>query len=400
MHKVGRGSGTILIAGLGNVGKALACFAHRNYNLRLYDTDGTRTASVFRSLVDNKRYLTKHFPGFYQSEQRRPWISCQGQQELKDLRDVDAILCAVPHHSTHEFSEMAMRHNINYLDMTEDIGHTRELRDALSWSAQSRQGLSARFLPGNGIAPGFVSLLVLEAMKQLQCKLERTLGIKEEQLVWEDVTLRVGALPVSTTSNALQYSLTWSPEGCVNQYRNPCPALRSGVETLLPPLSEEARIRIEGIEYEEFTTSGGIGTLIPTLKARKVQSATYKTLRYPGHCQYMRLILRHFSENDQVVQFLRKGLPHVDQDVVVVYVTATARVQGALYQHSITKKIHPTTVGQMQFSAIEVATAASTISMLDLMMQHQVPHGENGFCAIEKVKYEDFMKMYWSRFLL
>ena len=39
--------------------------------------------------------------------------------------------------------------------------------------------------------------------------------------------MRVGALPVFPT-NALKYNLTWSTDGLINEYCNPCESIRDG----------------------------------------------------------------------------------------------------------------------------------------------------------------------------
>ncbi len=41
--------------------------------------------------------------------------------------------------------------------------------------------------------------------------------------------MRVGALPINI-SNALQYSLTWSTDGLINEYGNLCQAVEDGKE--------------------------------------------------------------------------------------------------------------------------------------------------------------------------
>ena len=51
--------------------------------------------------------------------------------------------------------------------------------------------------------------------------------------------MRVGALPIYP-SNSLKYNLTWSTEGLINEYGNPCEALVDRKIVSLRPL--------EGIE--------------------------------------------------------------------------------------------------------------------------------------------------------
>ena len=52
-----------------------------------------------------------------------------------------------------------------------------------------------------------------------------------------EVQMRVGALPVFPT-NALKYNLTWSTDGLINEYCNPCESIRDGHRGEVPALEE------------------------------------------------------------------------------------------------------------------------------------------------------------------
>ena len=56
------------------------------------------------------------------------------------------------------------------------------------------------------------------------------------------------------------------------------------------PLEGLEQFSLDGIEYEAFNTSGGLGTLCETLAGR-VRTLNYKTVRYPGHRALMKLLL-------------------------------------------------------------------------------------------------------------
>ena len=55
----------------------------------------------------------------------------------------------------------------------------------------------------------------------------------------------------------------------------------------LMPLDDLEEIKIDGLTYEAFNTSGGIGSLPETYRGR-ISHLSYKTIRYPGHCAKMR----------------------------------------------------------------------------------------------------------------
>ena len=49
--------------------------------------------------------------------------------------------------------------------------------------------------------------------------------------------------------------------------------------------------------YEAFNTSGGLGTLADTY-AGNVRTMNYKTLRYPGHCEKIHLLMNDLKLNE------------------------------------------------------------------------------------------------------
>jgi saccharopine dehydrogenase-like NADP-dependent oxidoreductase len=52
----------------------------------------------------------------------------------------------------------------------------------------------------------------------------------------------------------------------------------------VPPLDGLEALSLDGITYEAFNTSGGLGSLCESLHGR-VEALNYKTVRYPGHCE-------------------------------------------------------------------------------------------------------------------
>src|SRR5205823_13872214 len=120
-----------------------------------------------------------------------------------------------------------------------------------------------------GLAPGYIAIAAYDIAR----------GFTRV----DDLRLRVGALPQYPT-NALKYNVTWSAAGVVNEYCEPCNVMLDGRLTKLPALEGLENFSFEGIEYEAFYTSGGVGTLIDTLVAEHKTSeesrVAYKTIRY------------------------------------------------------------------------------------------------------------------------
>ena len=159
--------------------------------------------------------------------------------------------------------------------------------------------------------------------------------------------MRVGALP-QYPSNALNYNLTWSTDGVINEYCEPCEAIVDGELVEVPPLEEREEFSLDGVTYEAFNTSGGLGTLAETLKG-KVRTLNYRTIRYPGHAAIMKALLNDLGlrhRRDVLKDILENALPATLQDVVIVFVTVSGRKNGRLMQETYANKVYSQRVGR------------------------------------------------------
>src|SRR5215207_2988895 len=117
-----------------------------------------------------------------------------------------AVLSTVPFHLTAQVAEGAARVGVHYLDLTEDVASTRRIKEVA-------RGARTAFVPQCGLAPGFVSIVANDLVNRFDTV--------------DTVRMRVGALP-QFSSNALNYNLTWSPEGLINEYCEFCDAIIDG----------------------------------------------------------------------------------------------------------------------------------------------------------------------------
>src|SRR5690606_36797750 len=124
--------------------------------------------------------------------------------------------------------------------------------------------------------------------------------------------------------------LTWSTEGLINEYCNPCEAIVDGRRVEVPALVGLESFALDGIEYESFHTSGGLGTLPETLAGR-ARHVDYKSIRYPGHCAVIKLLLDDLQlreARDWLRGIFDSAIPLTEQNVVVVLASATGRTAG------------------------------------------------------------------------
>jgi len=232
------------------------------------------------------------------------------------------------------------------------------------------------FMPQCGLAPGFISVAGYELAKKFD--------------TLRDVNMRVGALPIYPT-NALKYNLTWSTDGLINEYLNPCEAIIDGKLRETPPMEELEHFSLDGLDYEAFNTSGGLGTLCETLEG-KVQNLNYKTVRYPGHCEIMKILLNDLGlgkRRELLKDVMETAIPMTYQDVVLVFVSVSGQREGRLAQESFAKKIYAKKVGGKLLSAIQLTTASGICTMVDLLAKGELKG--RGFVRQESVSLPQFL---------
>ena len=290
-----------------------------------------------------------------------------------------AVLSAAPFHLTLKVAQAARGAGVHYLDLTEDVSSTRAIRELARDEAGAKP---VAFIPQCGLAPGFISIVAADLARQFDSL--------------DSVRMRVGALP-AYPSNALNYNLTWSTDGVINEYCEPCEAIVDGQQREVPALEEREEFSLDGVLYEAFNTSGGLGTLCETL-AGKVRTLNYRTIRYPGHAAIMKALLHDLrlkDRRDVLKDILERALPTTMQDVVIVFVTVAGLRDGRLQQDTYARKIYSHVLAGKMRSAIQITTASSLCAMLDLLAAGELPR--HGFVRQEDVPLAAFLANRFGR---
>ena len=285
------------------------------------------------------------------------------------VQGFDALVNALPYYLAVNVATAAKGAGVHYFDLTEDVRATHAIR-AIAEDADHA------FMPQCGLAPGFIGLAAHELAN-------RFTEIR-------DVKMRVGALPEFPT-NALKYNLTWSVDGLINEYCQPCEAIRDNRTQWVQPLAGLEHFSLDGTEYDAFNTSGGRGTLCETLSGR-VESLDYKSVRYPGHRELMKFLLedlRLASDRDTLKTIMRRSVPSTEQDVVLIFITVSGMRNGQLVQEVFTRKIFAKTVCGVPMSAIQITTAGAMCAVLDLFREKKLP--QSGFIRQEQVSLREFL---------
>ena len=343
----------VTVAGAGKIGSAIAELLHHGgYGVTLLDCH----ADHLQALV------------LPEGIKRRTVDIAKGL-DAELLNGQFAVLSALPFHLTRNISKAAAAAGTHYLDLTEDVASTKDVR-ALA------EGASSAFIPQCGLAPGFVSIAAHDLAQHFD--------------EVETIRLRVGALP-RFPSNALGYNLTWSTEGLINEYIEPCEAIVDGRRVLVPALDGVETLGVDGVTYEAFNTSGGLGSLCETYEG-KVRELNYRTMRYPGHRDIMKVLLSdlRLSERRHILQdIFTHAIPGTAQDLVVLSVIVTGLKGGKLQQETVARSIEAQDFMGGFRTAIQLTTAGSICAVLDLLVEGKIP--TLGFVRQEDIPLADYL---------
>lgn len=344
----------VLLLGAGHIGYTIAQLLHNSgdYRVVVADRDATSLSAIAELGIATLEL-----------------DSADGVALEQAMANQDAVLNALPYHMAIGVAKAAKNSNTHYFDLTEDVHATKTIMELA-------KDASVAFMPQCGLAPGFIGI----AAHSLASRFDKV----------REVKMRVGALPEFPT-NSLKYNLTWSVDGLVNEYCHPCEAIRNGRLQLVQALEGLEHFSLDGVEYEAFNTSGGLGTLCETLKDQ-VETLDYKTVRYPGHRDLMKFLLEdlRLSDNQEKLKdILRGAVPSTMQDVVLVFVTVSGLKDGKLVQQVFSRKIFADVRNGRVTSAIQITTAAGICAALDLFRAKQLP--QSGFISQEQVSLDDFL---------
>jgi saccharopine dehydrogenase-like NADP-dependent oxidoreductase len=358
----------VLVLGAGKIGALISGLLAESgaYQVQLADLDETAAAGVARA----------HGLQSIQAVRLDATDAAAMRSHLQ-MHPVQGVVSSLPYHCNALVAGAARESGIHYFDLTEDVEVTRRV-------STLARGAAAAFVPQCGLAPGFISIAGGELIRHFDSL--------------RSVRLRVGALP-QHPHNVLKYSLTWSTEGLINEYGNPCEAIVDGRAVEVRPLEGMEEIEIDGTLYEAFNTSGGLGSLAQSFGS-SCESMDYKTIRYPGHCEQMRLLMNDLKLNQDrgtLKRILENAVPQTLQDVVIVYAAVTGMQNGELREENYVSKIYPQIIAGRLWSAIQVSTASGLCAVLDLVLSH--PERRSGLVTQESFRLPDILANRFGRHL-
>lgn len=378
----------ILIVGAGKIGVSIAKLLGAQGN-----TNGCDYSDMHVCLVDSNEDAVQRVKNNDMTHLNIFNIQAKVTVEFGEMNSVEdiekilrkgefgTVLSACPYTANVNIATACLNTGSSYFDLTEDRYTTEAIKE-LSKNAKPGQ----IFMPQCGLAPGFIGILA----NSVHSKLDSVDTLK----------MRVGALP-QYPSNMMKYNLTWSTEGLINEYSNPCEAIVNGKVTDTIPLEEVETFSLEGVEYEAFNTSGGLGTLCDTLSG-KVNNMNYKTLRYPGHAYLMRFLLKELGlgergpRRDMIRKLFDETVPTTPEDVVIAYASATGMKNGRLTEITDLYVVPSRKILNEIWTGIQLTTASGACVALDMHINGMLP--TTGFVKQEDISLEDLLESRFGHF--
>ncbi|HLW15459.1 MAG TPA: saccharopine dehydrogenase C-terminal domain-containing protein [Flavobacteriaceae bacterium] len=343
----------IAVLGLGKVGSLVATLLSSKYEVVGMDQSESKEEFPFKVVVGD----------------------VSDDKSLREfLKDKDAVVSCLPYFLNIKVAQTAVELGVHYFDLTEDVPTLHAIQEMAEES-------SSVLAPQCGLAPGFIGILGA--------------GLYSQFSDIRSVKLRVGALPLHPMGQ-LGYSFTWSAEGVINEYLNDAEVIHNKERKMLSSLEDVESINLNGRPYEAFLTSGGLGTMCETLEG-KVDTLNYKTIRYPGHRDGMKLFLYDLQmKNDRKLakDILNNALPLVDDDIVLVYAAVEGKIDGQLRRKEFSESYRNVEIDGKDWRAISWTTACSISTVVDLVSEGKLK--KKGFVKQEEIPYEQFIKSHFG----
>lgn len=230
------------------------------------------------------------------------------------LNGVDCIISALPFKHNYKIASIALKAGIPYVDLGGDDDITMK---QLRLNDQAREA-NIFMIPNSGFAPGLVNILAMHGFESFDSV--------------DSIIIRAAALPKDPVP-PLNYHLSFSPVGLVNEYLNKVTVIEHGKIIEMNALDGYETCKLKSHPdlgpLEAFYTSGSATFIAKELEG-KVNTFDFKTLRFEGHRNIIKAFFELGFNSSQIIDIrtsityrelfirqLKKYLPHSKNDIAV-----------------------------------------------------------------------------------
>jgi lysine 6-dehydrogenase len=240
----------VIVLGAGMVGSAIAIDMAKSHNVTLTD--------LSKSVLDNVKL--KH------NSLTTKQLDVTNRVELQsNIKQYDLVMCAVPGFLGFKTLRAIIEAEMNVIDISFFPENSLEL-DALA----KEKNVTA--IVDCGVAPGMDNVI---------------LGHYNEKMKLTDFECLVGGLP-KEKKWPFYYKAPFSPIDVIEEYIRPARYVENGEVVVREPLTDCDYVEFDKIGTLESFNSDGLRSIIYTMP--HIPNMKEKTLRYPGHVEYVRVL--------------------------------------------------------------------------------------------------------------
>jgi lysine 6-dehydrogenase len=242
-----RGGKKLVVLGCGRVGRAVALDLSQRHEVVAVDTDPNAAQRLQGAGVE-----------IISEDAANPVVLG------RLVKDADLIINALPGYLGFD----VLRNTIRCGRRVVDISFFSQDPFALDELARNEGVVAA---VDCGVAPGLSNMIVGHHYRRMQVS---------------HFACYVGGLP-RTRTWPYQYKAPFSPADVIEEYMRPARLVENGEMVVKAPLSEVEYINFDDIGTLEAFNTDGLRTLLSTTRIPNMKE---KTLRYPGHSEYIRVL--------------------------------------------------------------------------------------------------------------
>lgn len=265
---------------------------------------------------------------------------------------VDVVISSLPYHQLKPVALFCIDNNIKYCDLGGRVDVSREIKE---YALSKKESCVFTDL---GLAPGYVNIEAEHGLSKVSNA--------------KSVKMMVGGLPTSAETNSywnhplycpINYKVTWSIDGLINEYKDDCLILRKGKIEKVKGMDGLETVSSSIGQLEAFFTSGGMSHSIESMQKYGVKDCAYKTLRYKGHRDIVQWLIRKCElTNEELSKIFKNGCKDKEEKDLVIIKTEVSNEE-------ITWSKERVIYADEKFSAMQKATAFSISSVAKMIAE-------------------------------
>jgi lysine 6-dehydrogenase len=201
----------------------------------------------------------------------------------KTIKPFDLVICAVPGFLGFETLKSIIEAGKNVIDISFFPENCFELNELAKQN-------NVTAIVDCGVAPGMGNII---------------LGYYNEKLKLTDFECLVGGLP-KVKKWPFCYKAPFSPIDVIEEYTRPARYVENGVMVTKEALTDCEYVDFDGVGTLESFNSDGLRSIIFTMP--HIKNMKEKTLRYPGHVEYVKVLKESGFFNEEKINFNGNGV--------------------------------------------------------------------------------------------